>query len=86
MQGQLERTGKRTNKNTNLARARDEGDAIDSIFGFERFKQVSDFASLLPMPINNLNFFPKGSASRTGWLLNYLAIVRDMRNAVPCSV
>ena len=46
MQGQLERTGNRTNKNSNLARARDEGDVIDTIFGFERFKQVSDWASL----------------------------------------
>ncbi len=46
VQGQLERTRNRTNKNINLARARDEGDAIDTIFGFERFKQVSYCASL----------------------------------------
>ena len=42
MQGQLERTEKRPSKKINSSRARDEGDTIDSIFGFERFKQVSD--------------------------------------------
>eukprot|EP01035_Chromulina_nebulosa_P034938 gene34938-46938_t len=39
VQGQLERTEKRPSKKINSSRARDEGDTIDSIFGFERFKQ-----------------------------------------------
>ena len=79
LQGQLEKKVTGTRERGDRTQQRLEGDKIDSIFGFDRFKEVSKETQLnfpnCVVKIRVSTFFHSQGLPRVGWLLNYLPIV-----------